>query len=82
MELIQNLVFEFLAFVKESHLTIILVALVFIVFDTIDLYCREHKSIIEHKKMLFWLFVQYLLITTVFGFILIMIAKAFNLIIA
>lgn len=82
MELIQNLVFGFLTFIKDGYLTILLVALVFVIFDIIDLCCRERKSLIEHRVMLFWLFIQYLLITTVFGYIFILIARAFNLMIS
>lgn len=83
-EIVLNLIIDFtlgfLQFVKEYWITVVLVSTIFIIFDIIDLKKREHKSVREHRVMLFWLFVQYNVITVVFGYFLVLIGKTFHFI--
>jgi hypothetical protein len=71
----------FLQFIKEYWVTVLLVSCIFIIFDIIDLKKREHKSVREHRVILFWLFVQYNVITVVFGYILLLVGKTFHFIV-
>lgn len=72
----------FLQFVKEYWVAVLLVSCIFIIFDIIDLKKREHKSVRQHRVMLFWLFIQYNIITVVFGYILLLLGKTFHFIVS
>lgn len=80
MNLALNFTLGFLQFVKEYWITVVLVSIIFIIFDIIDLKKRDHKSVREHRVILFWLFVQYNVITVVFGYFLVLIGKTFHFI--
>ena len=82
MTLILDFTLGFLEFIKEYWTTVLLVSFIFIVFDVIDLKKREHKSIRAHREMLFWLFIQYNVITVVFGYFLLLIGKTFHFIVS
>lgn len=82
MNLILDFVLGFLQFVKEYWIKVVLVSTIFIIFDIIDLKKREHKSVRQHRAMLFWLFIQYNVITVVFGYILLLVGKTFHFIVS
>ena len=81
MNFILDFSLGFLQFIKEYWVTVLLVSYIFIIFDIIDLKKREHKSVRQHRTMLFWLFIQYNVITVVFGYILLLVGKTFHFIV-